>query len=392
MSKDAKKKIKYLAHYHVAEKGENRYMALSAGTKIDYISRAIAKAWGDVEILSASNSQDKAYPPSKTQIGDGISLTLFRGFRRGSALANKLSTVLFYSNLFLQLLVTLKKEDTVIVYHSLTLIDIVKWLKRLKKCKLILEVEEIYGDVTGDARAKAKEMALFSCADGYIFPTALLNEAINTDQKPYVLSHGTYAVEAERMPKAAFRKAQGWDNDKTHVVYAGTLDPRKGGAAAAAAAVAYLPDSYYIHILGFGTEAETAEMNRLVQDLAARHGNRVSFDGCLTGEAYIQFLQGCDIGLSTQNPEAAFNATSFPSKILSYMANGLRVVSVRIPAIAQSAVGASVDYYDTQTPEEIAKAIQAVKPGDAYNPKVLISTLDKDFQVAMAELIDRLNL
>ena len=105
----------------------------------------------------------------------------------------------------------------------------------------------------------------------------------------------------------------------------------------------------------------------------------MSYDGLLSGEEYIRFIQSCDIVLSTQNPDAAFNATSFPSKILSYMANGLRVVSIRIPAIEQSAVGDALFYYDRQTSEEIAKAILSVDMNSSYDSRTLIHALDNAF-------------
>lgn len=83
--------------------------------------------------------------------------------------------------------------------------------------------------------------------------------------------------------------------------------------------------------------------------------------------------------MSTQNPNAKFNDTSFPSKILSYMANGLRVVSIRIPAIEKSAVGKFMYYYDEQTPENIAKAIKSIDFSEEYDSRKTIGVLDKAF-------------
>ena len=108
----------------------------------------------------------------------------------------------------------------------------------------------------------------------------------------------------------------------------------------------------------------------------------------LSGEDYIRFIQSCDIGLSTQNPDAAFNATSFPSKVLSYLANGLRVVSIRIPAIEQSAVGSKLFYYEKQTPEEIAKAILAVNMNEQYDSRQLIADLAVDFEEKLSYLLE----
>ena len=129
-------------------------------------------------------------------------------------------------------------------------------------------------------------------------------------------------------------------------------------------------------------------MQDTINTIAEKSKAKVTYDGLLTGEDYIRFIQGCDIGLSTQNPDAAFNATSFPSKILSYMANGLRVVSVRIPAIEQSEVGKMLYYYDKQTPEEIAQAIVSVNMKDKYNSRKTIQNLDEKFKVDLRELLE----
>ena len=115
----------------------------------------------------------------------------------------------------------------------------------------------------------------------------------------------------------------------------------------------------------------------------------MTYDGLKSGEDYIRFLQSCDIGLSTQNPDAAFNATSFPSKVLSYLSNGLHVVSIRIPAIVTSAVGDLLSYYDEQTPEKIAAAIRSIRLSDPYDSRQRIRQLDIDFQNKLSVLLDR---
>ena len=126
----------------------------------------------------------------------------------------------------------------------------------------------------------------------------------------------------------------------------------------------------------------------LVAKISSNDRAKITYDGVLSGKDYIRFLQSCDIGLSTQDPNAAFNGTSFPSKILSYMANGLRVVSIRIPAIETSAVGDMVFYYDEQTPEEIAKAIMNIDFNDNYDSREYIRQLSNQFEKDMKKLLD----
>lgn len=90
-------------------------------------------------------------------------------------------------------------------------------------------------------------------------------------------------------------------------------------------------------------------------------------------------MQNCDIGLSTQKPDAAYNSTSFPSKILSYMSNGLQVVSIRIPAIELSPVGKFIHYYDVPTPENIADAVKKIHLEKCDDMKMVIRNLNADF-------------
>lgn len=148
-----------------------------------------------------------------------------------------------------------------------------------------------------------------------------------------------------------------------------------------------MPENYHIHILGFGSKNDTENMKKVILEISKESKCLVTYEGLKSGEEYINFIQSCDIGMSTQDPDAAFNATSFPSKILSYMANGLRVVSINIPAIKKSDIGDYMYYYEKQTPEEIAKAIQKIDINDNYNSRKIISDLDKKFTKELFEML-----
>ena len=346
---------------------------------MQYIANTLAK-FEPVEIISPSGVTGKETSGSSYKmIGDNISLRLFFSPGRKKHVG-KLSTLITMLGFASYLLFHLDRNEKVIVYHSMGYCRLLYYLKKIKKFYLILEMEELYSDVNNHKNERRLELKLAGIADAFIFPTTLLGKAVNTAGKPEIIIHGTYQIEPEL--QAAFSKSK-----SIHCVYAGTFDPRKGGAAAAAAA-AYLPERYHIHILGFGSESEKEKMKDTIDAVSKNSKAKITYDGMLTGENYIRFIQSCDIGLSTQNPDAAFNATSFPSKILSYMANGLRVVSIRIPAIEQSAVGDMLYYYDKQTPEEIAKAIMSVNMQDAYNGRKRIQELDKGFQDDLRKILE----
>ena len=377
--------MKYTTYYDTPEnKAENRKYVLAATNKIDYICGVLNRIGHSVEIVSASCTSNRRGCAGKTvQLSDKTVLKLFPCIGRGNLPKRLLGRLLFKAMLFLYLITHTQKDENILVYHSLGYAGVVTLARRIKEFRLILEVEEIYADVNGKEQDRKKEYKVFAAADAYVFPTKLLHGMINSQKKPYAIIHGTYRAEPDR--------GAGFDDNRIHVLYAGTFDPRKGGAAAAASAAAYLPEQYHIHILGFGSEKDKRVLLDVIQKSNLPGHAAVTYDGLLSGEEYIRFVQSCDIGLSTQSPDAAFNATSFPSKILSYMANGLRVVSIRIEAVEQSAVSDLITYYDVQSPEEIAKAIMHVDLTAPYDSRRRIAELDRQFAKDLTDMIEGLD-
>lgn len=94
-------------------------------------------------------------------------------------------------------------------------------------------------------------------------------------------------------------------------------------------------------------------------------------------------------GICTQIPDAKYVETSFPSKILVYLANGLRVLSVKIPAIEQSDVGDILYYYNKQDPQEIARAIQEIDLSKPDTGRERIEKLDKKFASDFSSMLFR---
>lgn len=370
--------IYYLNWYN----GKSKYTRSknpAASTKILYIAKTIKDSGEEISILSCAQAEansGKLFCKREVIEDEGINVIYAPCFATKSVLLRKIGSFFKKMWVLIFLLKNLKSEDILLVYHSPYYC---KLIPLIKKCKIVLEVEEVYADVSGDKRLRKKELYMCDKADAFLFPTEMLSDAVNPQNKPYLLIHGTYMVEADRENILS--------GDKIHVIYAGTFDLRKGGALAAIGATEFLSEQYHVHILGFGTENQKEEVKRQVDDTNKISKATVTYDGLLSGEEYIKFLQSCHIGLSTQNPIGVYNDTSFPSKILSYMASGLRVVSINIPAVKTSAVGESLYYYENQTPEEIAKTIMNIDMNDGYNGKQLISELDKKFSCEIIKLL-----
>lgn len=348
----------------------------AATTKIDYLISALNRVDYAVDVISAANAEGPqlAWSRSKTVSFGVNTITTFRTISLPSKrVTRRLSTGMVMTAFKKYIVDNISNGDIVIAYHSPRYAGILSELRKSRNFTLIGEIEEIYQDVRSmGEKLDQEEYNFFEACDKYIFPTQLLNDKLNPSNiKKNIIIHGLYNVEHDR--------GQSFNDDKVHVVYAGTFNPKKGGAAAAAAAAAYLPENYHIHICGFGSEEQIEAIRNTVAETNKTAKAIVSYDGLLKGEAFIRFIQKCEIGLSTQNPNAAFNATSFPSKILTYLSNGLKVVTIDIPAIRISAVGKHLFYYQEQTPKNIAKAIVEAHANMGFNGRSLLEDLDRRF-------------
>ncbi len=374
------KKIKCLAYFDAQDSTDNRMNCLAAFTKSSYIFDCFQQLGYDVDVLSASYAIGKHRAKGTTRkLSDKLTLRTLSSLGRGNRIKNIIGRILFAVNLIFHLLFFVRKNDILWVYHSLGLVGYVKFLKKLKKFKLILEVEEIYGDVMERKKISDWELDFFKCADAYVFSNGQLAKLINTQHKPCVVSHGSYKTE-EPINKSC-------DDGRIHIVYAGTFDPRKGGMTAAKTAE-FLNENYHVHILGFGNENDTRELLAQIDRISNKSACKLTYHGCLTGKEYISFLQSCHIGLCTQAVDGAYNNTSFPSKVLVYMANGLRVLSVRIPAIEQSHIGSDLYYYDDSSPESVARAIGSIDFADGYDGRKVISVLNEKFVYELGLLVE----
>lgn len=375
--------VKYIGFYIYDIENITRNGSIAASNKMDYIANAINELGYRVEIISPSWFTDKSRLYSKSYKFDltkNKSVVFAPSFIANNKLTRYLRTLLSKLWLLKYIVLNAKKDEDLIVYHSLALISIIRIAKRIKKFNLILETNEIYSDVIKYPQYIVKnEYKIFKEADKFIFSTELLNKKLNTYNKPYAINHGTYFVEKDRGIKS--------DDSKIHVVYAGIIDDQKGGATAAAAAALYLDNKYHVHIIGFGNDKNICKLKVLINDILKKTDCTISYDGLLKGEDYIKFLQKCHIGLSTQTPIASYNETSFPSKVLSYLANGLRVVSIRIKAIEQSKVGEIIYFYDHDSPEEVANAIKEIDIFEFYNSKEKIAEMHTFFVGDLKNLI-----
>lgn len=363
-------KIYYLIHF---DNKTNRNVTPSAITKGKYVASALASCSSEVEIVSLAyptkDSQDEVY----YQVSENVICHLFKGKYSNNRIIRYLNHKLYDKKIRKYLKQNVKKDDIVVVYHSLANMKLVKYIKKNITDKIVYEVEEIYGDVINDEKAKTKELKAFKNASSYIFSNDYLNSIINTKQLPYVTCYGTYEIPT--LYKEAF------NDNLIHCLYAGTLDRQKQGAAIAINTARYLPNNYIIHILGFGTSQDLSYTKNLIDEINKQYGvTKVIYEGVKLNEEYLKFIQKCQTGLSTQNMDASFNDTSFPSKILSYMSNGLEVVSANIGVVKNSKISQYIHFYEVQDEKAIANVILNINLNAKSNNVDVVKELDKEFK------------
>lgn len=374
--------IKYIGYY---SEDKNRNAFPSAVAKMQYIFGALNEVGIKVQIISPCRLKSKEGKREKTKdirINEMTTLHLCGSFPEKNRFLRTFQIVYNSIWLFFYLVLNVKKSETILSYHVILLDKIVMLAKKIKGFKVILEVGEIFNDVENVALAKRdQEINTIHKADYYMYSTELLNEVCNPDNKPFVVAQGSYKVQKE-FPLL-------FNDGKTHIVYAGILRKDKGVDVAIQLAD-YLSEEYVIHILGYGDDKDIERVKSEVKRVGINTGCRAIYEGLLSGDQYNQFIQSCDIGLCTQSADVKYNTTAFPSKVISYLSNGIPVIAVKIKSLEFSEVKHLIKLYTNEEhPEEqIAELIDSIKMQGTSKGYIReeIDKLDQNFKKNLIEL------
>lgn len=363
---------------------ENRMYSPATASVIDYIADTLVRIGKSVEIISPSETKNKSgsFAFRTNEIREGVVLTACatRGYKNKLLRAySKLKSRLW---LVKYLLSKTERREIVIFWKTPPLYEPIILYKILdrKHTRILYYASEIYQEVipTGMIRRK-EEWLLFEKADLFIMSTELLNDRINSKGKPSIILHGSYKLEKKCNKR--------FSDNLIHVVYAGIINNNKGSGKAVEIAK-YLSDSYHVNIIGYGTEDDLAYLKNSIEVSNQSNACKVSYDGLLLGEAFCEFLQMCDIGICSQNLDAKYNNCSFPSKILVYLSNNLRVVSINIKTIKSSVIGDCIYYSDSDSAEDFANAIKQIQMNHIYDSRKLITKLDNNFVGDLSSMLD----
>ena len=254
-------------------------------------------------------------------------------------------------------------QDTIVLYHSVDITNLIARLKRHFKRHVIIEVEEVYGySALEDRDWVDKEIDSIKKMDAHICVNDGMLEELSLEPSKFVASYGVGNIPVRNVSRFA--------DGKIHVVYAGTIEMKKRGALTAVESAEFLPDNYVLHILGFGKEDNLNILKNEIKRINDKFGtDRVQYNGYKSGPDLDDFLFSCHIGLSSNVMRPNFANNSFPSKVITYMCHDLSVVLGYAQAFYDVPISKGWSFYHEYTPEKIAEAVVNVdvKPIGYYH-------------------------
>lgn len=350
------KKVYYIGWY-IADEDRERYSGNVPGNlKMHYVVDQLKESGNTPEIISFARKKGATgLYITRLSNSQGCLLRYLGGVGGNSRFAQRLD-FLMKECLFIWLcLFKIKKSDTIVLYHSVALTNLLAKLRKFVKRHVILEVEEVYGyAAVGDRPWVDKEIESIKQMDAHICVNDGMLHKLSLDSKKSVANYGV-GVFPER-------RVQRFSDGKVHVVYAGTIEMKKLGALTAVESAAYFPDNYILHILGFGTEENMKRLKEKINDINSKAGCvKVEYNGYKTGSELDEFLHSCHIGLSSNVMRPNFANNTFPSKVITYMCHDLSVVLGYAEAFYDIPISQGWSFYHEFKPEKIAEAVASVE-------------------------------
>lgn len=378
-------RVHYLSFY--VAPGRQRRASVPAGfAKIEYIADVLVDAGWDVRLVSAALAVGGYEPRDLDRPSPRLDVVYLPSWRPSGRIGYAVAIAILWAQIARYLLIEVKPGETVLAYHSLAYLRPIQFARRLKPFRLVLEFNDLYHAVSPrHASWKSAEEAFIRAADAHLFMNQLAAGRYGGDQ-PHVISSGSYAV-----PE---RRQQPPGDGRTHVVYAGIIEPGRRAAELAVRAAEHLDETFALHVLGFGAASHVAALKELVAEVNDRTNREaVTFHGVLRGREFNDFLHQCHIGVSSHayRPDEAESADfTFPSKIPQYAAHGLQVVSPAIACVVTSPFAKVTSFYDEHDPRAIAKAVRTATKalhGAEQDPAQLVAELDTAFRQDLLRVI-----
>lgn len=364
----SRKRIIYVGMYDFPYDVVDRFYSLAAINKMNYIIKLLNENGYDVDIYSLSKSKESTFKFSnekKVEIGRNT-LYLTPTFGASSKICKALRIILSYCWLVIKVLCNTRMNDYVLIYHTLEGIVPLSMVKRLKKLRYVLEVEEIYSKIpNSNGNKKQKELKFIGKADKYIVVSHLLKDKLPL--KDSMIIYGNYKF----ANGANIHIAKG---DKISLLFSGSLDSTRG-VFQAIESMYFLPEEYILNISGVGNKTTVYLVQEKIKELNTFRNKEVCrYLGRLDDSDYKLLLNSSDLALNTQ-VEGEYAQFLFPSKLLSYMAYNIPIVSTKGQSIFNSPFSMYIYFTADSSGKSIAEVISSIDLSKSVNYHVILDEL-----------------
>ena len=286
----------------------------------------------------------------------------------GTALRN-LSTVVLAT---IWLLRHVRKADVVITYNMdpTKAIPILLTLPILR-FKWIVQFEELYRGLGLRYRLhRVFERLGAKRADGFVVSNRGVVDRLQLDASSDRLAVASGYVPAYRDGNDSSRSRR---NETLTLLYAGNLDETRG-------IMRFIQSFLRIHcdarlvVTGKGT------MENRIRDLAGARRD-IEYLGMLPEKEFSDVIADADVCVNPQPADHEFTESSFPSKVVNYLAHGKVVVSTRSEALLASPYRDMIVFYDDANDESLRSVLDRV-----IRERASLSALAREYPHRVAEI------
>ena len=374
------KTIKWLIQYDTYDSNENRVCGLSSLGLCDYKISLLTRKGYSVDIISPSITKDKLgfFNFKVKKLSNQVKLYLFPTFGYINRIGLIFSKIWTMFLLLWFLLFKVKKNEIIVVTHSLAFCMPLYIAKKIKGFKILLDFGEEYNKIKkGNFFYRYFEPKIIQISEKFIFCNDLMPQFYLKNS--YTIIYGQY-INSFSLQKSRL------DDGKIHLVYAGIISKTEGSAYRAIQLAKFLDEKYMIHILGEISD-EANIFLRLINENNIKNNCKIQYGGVKKGEAFFKELYRYDIGLNLRNTNKDYIDYAFPSKCLTYLCSELLVVSSDIKCIKESKLSKYISFYKKNSMEEAANVVKNINLNANYTIKNYLKNLDHLASIELVNLI-----
>lgn len=244
----------------------------------------------------------------------------------------------------------LESKNTIVLYDPLVVASsygaVLGAKCSRKKCVAIVTDLPQFMPISKRKKLLRVNEKLLDFANGYVFLTSHMDEAVNKKKKPFVVLEGHADNNMLRYEHKAF------SNEVKKIMYAGSLRKIYGIADLCNAFVKCNFQNTELHIYGEG------DFVPQLQNLVEKFPN-IIFHGNCPNEEVVSMELDATLLVNPRPTDGEYTKYSFPSKTMEYMASGTPVLTSRLPGIPKE-YDKYLFYFDDRTEGSLEVALKDI--------------------------------